>query len=104
VADDFTDPGRWETFHASVLPGFQIGAFFGGTIVDGRYVIFSPESDSIQVTTPLQYDSTKSFQDPSSWSLFDLAPLASSVGWSGSCVGSILLGRSLHFLPNAGTY
>ncbi|MBS0625611.1 MAG: hypothetical protein JSS32_06140 [Verrucomicrobia bacterium] len=92
----FTSSGSYATFDTSLVNPNSVG-FFGGTY-DGRYVYFVPNNGSVgtylgQIT---RYDTTGSFSQTISYSIFDLASINNLArGYT----SAIFDGRYIYFVP-----
>ena len=92
---DFTNAASWSVFDThDVDPASGI---FGGTVYDGRYVYFVP-TRSVAATIDarfVRYDTTGSFSDKASWSVYAPMDDASITGYHTAGFD----GRYVYYLP-----
>lgn len=86
----FKDQTSWVSVNTpDMAPGMKIKDY-DGAVFDGRYVYFVPLHHGV----PLRYDTTRPFNEPSSWTAFDATPLNMQM-----CVGGVFDGRYIYYVP-----
>ena len=84
-----TSADAWST----TIVAAAAGQSYGGTVFDGRYVYFAPQSTGVA----MRYDTTVGFKSPRAWSTFDLTTLAPTAhGYR----GAVFDGRYVYLVPS----
>ena len=76
----FQDPQSYAAFDVERVTPLRTVNYYGAAF-DGRYVYFSPQDEGHQYhSRVLRYDTGRSFNDPTSWSVHDLGMIHSHQG------------------------
>jgi hypothetical protein len=85
----FTQHDSYAVFDAATVDGLAASCFDGGAF-DGRFAYFIPLSGGV----PVRVDTTRPFDDATSWTAFD-----GKVAGMEMCVGGVFDGRWLYYVP-----
>jgi hypothetical protein len=100
----FFTPSSWVTFDPQSQGLGTWSHSFSGIVFDGRYIYFMPHTDlDIFTEVVLRYDTSASFIDPLSWSVFDPASAGVGTGIDGHHTG-VFDGRYVYFAPTNWNY
>lgn len=94
--------GGWEKFDLTGVTGGQ--AYWGG-VFDGRYIYYVPNTTSggSPAGTFVRFDTSASFRDTTSWSVYDLAD-AMAAPTAVKFAGGTFDGRYVYFAPTNGPF
>jgi len=70
-----SNSSAWNSFDVQYVNGLNAKGFYG-CVSDGQFIYFSPYSTNVTTLSgkTVRYDSSKNFNDPSSWIGYDLDP------------------------------
>ncbi|MEA3248650.1 MAG: hypothetical protein U9Q73_03010 [Nanoarchaeota archaeon] len=92
---DFKSKNSWESYDASSIDGLTTVGY-AGAIFDGRYVYYTPFTESTKRHAKvLRFDTKGEFTSSSSWSAFDAESVGSGIGYD----GEIFDGKYVYFAP-----
>jgi hypothetical protein len=93
----FNSTSSYRVFQLGAVPGIGgVKSNFAGGAFDGRYVYFSPR----QGTSVIRVDSLGDFEDPASWSAYDVKSTVSSLDALG---GAVFDGEYIYFTSSDST-